>query len=237
MPRRISSIFQGAAGGAGTGFAIGGPWGAVAGGATGALLSLLEKTPEEEREERIDELRRKLERTRFEGIGRILKNTRGQVEAERQAAIERAAAGGRGSQAESFIVPAVGRVARSGQEALSSYQSAMDQAELGLESDIAQRPIEPNITDYLGELGSQAMQYKLGQDYIKTQEMPPTAPGGTASDMASEIKGDVATDLGDVLTDRYMQEQENPFMRARRKIRRQRFRPNAYENPFGYGGR
>jgi len=55
-----------------------------------------------------------------------------------------------------------------GSRMMADLARSFDQAEITGELDYANRPIEPNLTDYLQEIGGAALQYKLGTDYLNS---------------------------------------------------------------------
>lgn len=170
------------------------PISAISLGITGAGLigKLFSKSPEDERQERRAELRRRINELRKStlaehtkaiqaGVERINAATQAQAVSSRQAARRRATALGFSGEAESFILPAEGQVLERGSEARRGYETTareigaglnqqFDQAELGAELDFAGRPIEPGLTDYLLEIGGAGFQFGQAQRQADLQE-------------------------------------------------------------------
>lgn len=153
--------------------------GAVSTGA-GLLGKIFGRSPEDERRKRKEELSkallraqanvRRLEREALEDV-RLL--TGGLVSRASQSAARRASALGQVGDVESFVLPASEQASRLGleqnrvaRELFNRAQLSLQEQEVGIERDFANRPIEPSIADYLLTAGGQGISYGLESDYI-----------------------------------------------------------------------
>ena len=171
--------------GAASGAAIGsvfGPVGTVVGAIGGGLYGALSESPEEQRQKRFDEYKKKLneqrQKTLAEGSAKIGQLTSGLTKRFRSSAGKRAAALGRTSDVEAFELPVVEKVASAGSGAMSDFQLAtnrqydqysqqLDQYGLDAEQQfLLGGELDPSAVDYLGEIAPQALQYMQNQEYM-----------------------------------------------------------------------
>lgn len=185
MPDYGGAVRAGSTGALG-GFAVGGPVGAVIGGGLGVISGLLSDSPEQTRQKRMGELLGQIAalktKTINEGMQRLGKQTAGTLANVRAAAIRRARAAG-DTNTEAYTNPVESNVAdagsRAGESFLNDTTRSFDQATLNAQMDFAGRPIEPNLSDYLTEIGGAATQYGLAKqrnDLIQ-QHIDKTSPG------------------------------------------------------------
>lgn len=155
----------------GVGTAIGAGVGALAGGLSG----LFSESPEEQRQKRFDEYKKKLNeqraKTLSEGSAKIGTLTSGLTKRFRSSAGKRAAALGRTSDVEAFELPVVEKVASAGSGAMSDFLTStnryFDQASLDAEQQfLLGGELDPSAVDYLGELAPSALQYMQNQEYM-----------------------------------------------------------------------
>lgn len=157
---------------------IGGVPGALIGGGIGFLSSYFSKDPEQERQERMRRYLESIRRLRGEAITRFTSELGGQEQrllAEgQQGAGRRATALGRSADAESFLLPVRGQILRETSAArergLRQIEDDYGRAELSAEEGFADRPIQPSVSDYLMEIGGQALNFSLGQQAISAQK-------------------------------------------------------------------
>jgi hypothetical protein len=167
------------------------------------------KTDEQQREERrrryVDAVRQTRAQTLArqnelfaQGVKSVRETITAATEGSRQAAARRAKAMGHGTDVEAFVNPSEQAMMGKGAEALKGYQLAgqrelentaeyYSNLELGAERDFAERPIDPGITDFAGELGAGLVQYDQNRQLIDAlnpsvegQQAPttPALPGG-----------------------------------------------------------
>ena len=161
----FNQALRGAAAGA-TGFLSGNPYIGAATTAAGFLTGFFESNPEDERRKRKAEYLKRLAEIKkkqiTQGTEIIGKQTAGITAQSRQAAARRAASlGVEAGDVESFVLPAESQATVQGSRALQQFLSGTErefsQAELEAEAGFADRPIEPNLTDTLLDLGSTAL--------------------------------------------------------------------------------
>jgi hypothetical protein len=170
----FGQIVRGTGGAALTGFAIGGPPGAIVGGALGALASILEGSPEQERQQRWRQYQEDIARfshaERAGGWERIAKLISGQTASGRKAALARAKAAGRADEAESYILPVESNIAAQGARALEAHEQnvgAFYNRALAMGAlDFANRPIEAPASETMWTLGTGAANYMLDKEMI-----------------------------------------------------------------------
>ena len=168
MDTNFGSDLGYAATGAAEGAAIGGPIGAAIGGIGGLFAGLFGgEDPEEERQQRFNQLLAAYNQARTNTINRQSALTRGNIGESRQAAGERAAAMGKtGSAAEAYIKPAAQEAMDIGEKENADINNRYDMMTANATADFENRPIEPSAADYLLEAGGQAAQYAQGQKMI-----------------------------------------------------------------------
>ena len=175
-------VAGGALGGAETGASIGSiipgigtAIGAGIGAVVGAIPGLFGESEEEIRAKRKNELLKQIAAIRAQairtGITQLADVTTRQAANVRQAAAQRAASLGRTGQAESFIAPGEQATMAGGSAAAREYMTDVNKRfapyEVGAEEQYANRPIQPNISDYLQRIGATAMRYKQNEDWLK----------------------------------------------------------------------
>ena len=175
-------VAGGALGGAETGASIGSiipgigtAIGAGIGAVVGAIPGLFGESEEEIQAKRKNELLKQIAAIRAQairtGITQLADVTTRQAANVRQAAAQRAASLGRTGQAESFIAPGEQATMAGGSAAAREYMTDVNKRfapyEVGAEEQYANRPIQPNISDYLQRIGATAMRYKQNEDWLK----------------------------------------------------------------------
>lgn len=149
----------------------------------GLLAKLFGKSDEEIRQERIAKLRGQITaakaKTLAEGSRLINEQTVRNQSLARQGGAARAIAMGRGNQAEDFAVPGEQRALTAGSESLRGFTAdtnrAYDNQLLAAESEFAQRPISPDVGDYLIEGGDVLAQYGQGKEMLDLYKNPTDA--------------------------------------------------------------
>jgi hypothetical protein len=112
-----------------------------------------------------------------EGVKQLRQTVAGATAGSAQRAAFRAKAMGKSSDVESFVLPGESAALETGSQALKGYQLAgqreleqtaqyYDSLALQGEHEFANRPIDPGLTDYAGELGSMLTQYDQTQQII-----------------------------------------------------------------------
>lgn len=178
----IKGASGGAMAGAGVGFLLGGGVGAGIGAGIGALGGLIgswgEQSPEEIRQERLARLKAMIQQSRTNAIARasgLIKTGRenlssniGGMQANVLASAKRRAiAAGRPDEVAAYAAAPTEAFATQGSQATKEYNlnaaqqiealnQGFDQADLNAEAGFADRPIEPNVSDILLNLGSSA---------------------------------------------------------------------------------
>lgn len=135
----------------------------------GLASSLFSKSPEEERQDRMNQLRARinaLKTTAMKGVGT---QTAGQMANARMAAARQAAAGGT-NDAETRALPTVGVLGAEGNRAQLQAEQSYDRMLAGAEEDFAQRPIRPNIGTTLTELGGSLVQNIQAEKALKQRQ-------------------------------------------------------------------
>jgi len=175
-------VAGGALGGAETGASIGSiipgigtAIGAGIGAVVGAIPGLFGESEEEIQAKRKNELLKQIAAIRAQairtGITQLADVTTRQAANVRQAAAQRAASLGRTGQAESFIAPGEQATMAGGSAAAREYMTDVNKRfapyEVGAEEQYANRPIQPNISDYLQRIGATAMRYKQNEDWLR----------------------------------------------------------------------
>jgi hypothetical protein len=223
----------GAVSGATTGMVFGGPVGAAIGGGLGFLGGLFGGDSEEEtRQKRKKELIANLLKARTEAIKRQHLLQAGQAGYSRQAAAERAAAGGRtGGDAEAMILPAEGRAIQTIGDDTIKLEQSYDNMLYNVESDFADRPIPPSPWDYIKEGGKAFAQEKLNENYINALKNAPMG-GGTAGGNAaapSGLSNSTVSSGGNLMLDESAVQdyEKNPWAPMKKKAQGDEFLPQA----------
>ncbi len=153
-------------------FTIGG----LAAQGVGVLGKLFGGNAEQERQNRVRSIREFLARKKAEAVQLAAKRNAGMMANSRQAAMTRAAAAGRSGEAESYILPAEYRASQVASENVDRAVAPYNQAEMNVEQDFANRPIEPGAFDYLGELGSIAADYGVQNEAVNAMRPAQSTP-------------------------------------------------------------
>jgi hypothetical protein len=168
----------------------------------GAASGLFSKSPAEERQARYEQYKKERAGVRStiasgfddslkKGSEQIGRQTAGLTSRFKNAAASRASAMGRTNDTEAFQVPVVGQVANAGSNAMSDLgynigeqknRALMnfDNQTLSADADYADRPIEPNASDFVQELSPLVTQYAQNQQ-LNNGLTPKTNPNGTPS--------------------------------------------------------
>jgi len=187
----LGRFTRGAASGASTVGGVTGfnPYATVAGGIIGGLSSIFEKSDEEIANERkaaqIAALLRmkesSLQRLSDEtgkNIGRVNQFTTGSIQRANADTGRRAAGSGRSADEADFLA-SQGQITSQGSNAIQHVTDASEserrrledyyaQQELGINSDIANAPIQPNFTDVLESIAPAALSYGMNNRYLDT---------------------------------------------------------------------
>lgn len=145
---------------------------------------------ERERQARMQRLLQQIAQQRAStlaaGSREIVKGTESSAGVARQAAARRAAAAGvSGANAESYVLPGESNAYNRGTDALENFTTetnrTFDRAALNAEADFADRPIAPDASDYLMEIGSGALKFGQDREYLDAMNSlnapNPQAPG------------------------------------------------------------
>ena len=182
MPN-VGSVFQGGAAGAGIGWAVGGPVGAGIGAGIGLLGGLFGggDDPEEISAERFREYLKFLSEEKKKEIATTMpalaKMTSGLIQQASAGATRRATAEGDVASKESYVLPAVSRVARAGSDtqakALMDIEGKYSSAAMGMAGQYAMRPQEATAWDYLMEVApSVSGMINMNKIYSAMQKNP-----------------------------------------------------------------
>lgn len=170
----FGNAFSGTVGGASTGAGLGsffGPPGTAIGAGIGAgvglISGLFSQSDEEIRKQRYDDMVKRLNELRSRGAERINKFRSSGISRMEQGAARRALAMGQSGESDSLALPGVSQIETQASDSMSRYMDAIDAQKIAAEQDFANRPIEPNVSDYLMELGNTGLSYMQNQEYIK----------------------------------------------------------------------
>lgn len=177
MASTLGNVIKGIAGGAGSGSLLGVP-GAIVGGLVGGVLGLAGKSDEEIMAQRKKDLEARINKITDERIARgtadINKQTTGNLAMSNEAAARRAMSLGHTADAESFVLPGQSQVTNQGSQAmrqfLTSAENGRSDALLSAEAGFSNRPIEPNVSDFLLPIGLEAFKFKQNNDYLDTMK-------------------------------------------------------------------
>lgn len=152
-----------------------GPVGTAFGAVIGGLYGAFSESPEERRQKRYDEFKKRLneqrQKTLAEGAQKIGQITSGLTKRFRSGAARRAAALGRTSDVETFELPVVEKVASFGSGAMSDFLTStnryFDEVALNAEQQfLLGGELEPTAVDYLSEIAPSALQYMQNKEYL-----------------------------------------------------------------------
>jgi hypothetical protein len=167
------------------------PFAAVALGLQGASLAskFFGKSDEQKRQDRYNDLLKSGEKdyreAKSRALARVQKLGAGQIANSRQSAMRRAAAAGRGGEAESFILPAQQGAMDTMQRTEANTEQHYDDQWLDFKSsigkDFADRPIEPDAFDYISEGLGQGANYMQQRDFIDAMNKYEGGNAGTTT--------------------------------------------------------
>jgi hypothetical protein len=192
---------SGAAGGAMMGTAIAPGIGTAIGAGLGFLSGLFGDSPEEQTQKKIEQGMKYLKEARrntiITGMDRLSKNIAKSRMSSQLGAGRRALASGNSAEAESIIAPVVSRTEATGAEATNQFMESTnrsyDNAELQLQMEGLNTPLQPSVGDYLLPVGQAALNYKLNKDYVDTlSKMGPAGVSGNTVEAGPISAGPVS---------------------------------------------
>lgn len=178
MANSLSRFLRGAASGAATGGGMSGfnPLITAGSALVGGLFGLFEDDPEEERRRRYESALKVLGEYEQKALRQVAAETQGARGAARSRGTMLARSLGRVNDAESYVRPAEESASLGRLAAITGVEKDVASKRLGIEMDYANRPIEPSSLDVLETLAAPALQYGLGQEFLKTKTEDVTYP-------------------------------------------------------------
>lgn len=150
----LSGAGTGASAGFTTGAALGaggGPIGMGIGAVVGAGVGMFSQSPEQQRQERIGALLKRITEMKQQGMYALKGQTEGMMASWSQNAARRAASAGVGpTGTEAFMLPGVEKAATAGSEAMKNYLQGWQGVQADIASGIANRPLPESPVDIFG---------------------------------------------------------------------------------------